>query len=69
MLVIELQNLQKHEHISKTTQTELLLCIKEFIQSKIINEVKNQSIGPLYGVMADEVTDTSTKEHLGLILH
>ena len=33
-----------------------------------MNEVKNQSIGPLYGSMADEVTDTSTKEQLGLVL-
>ena len=55
-------------YISKTTQNELLLCIKDFIQSKIVNEVKNQSIGPLYGIMADEVTDTSNKEQLGLVL-
>ena len=55
-------------YISKTTQNELLLCIKNFIQSKILNEVKNQSIGPLYGIMADEVTDTSNKEQLDLVL-
>ena len=33
-----------------------------------MNEVKNQSIGSLYGIMADEVTDTSNKEQLGLVL-
>ena len=55
-------------YISKATQNELLLCIKDFIQSKIVNEVKNQSIGPLYGIMGDEVTDTSNKEQLGLVL-
>ena len=33
-----------------------------------MNQVKNQSIGPLYGIMADEVTDTSNKEQLGLVL-
>ena len=55
-------------YISKATQNELLLCIKDFIQSKIVNEVKNQSIGPLYGIMADDVTDTSNKEQLGLVL-
>ena len=33
-----------------------------------MNEVKNQSIGPLYGIMADEVTDTSNKEQLGIVL-
>ena len=54
--------------ISKTTQNELLLCIKDFIQLKIVNEVKNHSIGPLYGIMVDEVTDTSNKEQLGLVL-
>ena len=55
-------------YLSKTTQNELLLCIKDFIQSKIVDEVKNQSIGPLYGIMADEVTDTCNKEQLGLVL-
>ena len=30
-------------YISKTTQSN-------FVQSKIVNEVKNQSIGPLYGI-------------------
>ena len=44
-------------YISKATQNELLLCIKDFIQSKVVDEVKNQSIGSLYGIMADEVTD------------
>ena len=38
------------------------------IQLKIVNEVKDQSIGPLYGIMADEVTDISNKERLGLVL-
>ena len=55
-------------YISKATQNELLLCIKDFIQSNIVNEVKNQSIVPLYGIMADEVTDTSNKEQLDLVL-
>ena len=54
--------------ISKTTQNELLLCIKDFIQLKIVNEVKNLSIIPQYGILADEVTDTSNKEQLGLVL-
>ena len=54
--------------ISKTTQNKLLPNIKDLIQSKIVNEVKNQSIGPLYGIMVDEVTDTSNKEQLGLVL-
>ena len=38
------------------------------IQLKIVNEVKDQSIGPRYGIMADEVTDISNKERLGLVL-
>ena len=45
-----------------------MLCIKDFIQSKIVNEVKNQSIGPLYGFMANDVTDTSSKEQSGFLL-
>ena len=55
-------------YISKTAQNELLLCIKDFSQSKIVKEVKNQSMGPLYGIMVDEVTDTSNKGQLGLVL-
>ena len=54
--------------ISKTTQNKLLPNIKDLIQSKIVNEVKNQSIGPLCGIMVDEVTDTSNKGQLGLVL-
>ena len=33
-----------------------------------MNEVKNESIGPLYGIMADEITDTFNKEQLDLVL-
>ena len=33
-----------------------------------MNEVKNLSIIPQYGILADEVTDTSNKEQLGLVL-
>ena len=34
-----------------------------------MNGVKNQSIVSLYGIMADEGTDTSNNEQLGLVLH
>ena len=34
-----------------------------------MNEVKNHVIGPRYGTMGDEVTDTSDNVWLGLVLH
>ena len=40
--------------------------LKALFNQKIMSEVKNQSIGPLHGIMADEVTDTSNKEQLDL---
>ena len=55
-------------YTSKTTQNDLLLCVKQFIQTKLINEVKNQAIGAYYGFQCDEVTDSSNWEQLGLIL-
>ena len=33
-----------------------------------MNKVNNQSIGPLYGIMVDDVTDTSNKEQSGFVL-
>ena len=35
----------------------------------MMNEVKNHVIGPRYGTMGDEVTDTSDNVWLGLVLH
>ena len=43
--------------------------MKDFVQPKIVNKVNNQSIGPLCGIMADDVTDTSNKEQSGFVLH
>ena len=42
--------------------------VKQFIQTKLINAVKNQAIGAYYGFQCDEVTDGSNWEQLGLIL-
>ena len=55
-------------YISKTTQNDLLDCIKDFIQGEIVNEVKQQEIGPYYGLMADEVTDSANWEQLGIVV-
>ena len=55
-------------HISKTTQNELLECIKEYIQDDIISEIRSQKIGPKFGIQVDEVTDISNSEQLGLVL-
>ena len=53
-------------YISNTCQNDLLICIKEYIQSAIISQIKQQDFGPLYGLQADEVTDTSNWEQLGI---
>lgn len=53
---------------SKTSQNDFLNCIKEFIQQKIITEIRAQPHGPLFGIQADEVTDVSNREQLGLVL-
>ena len=41
--------------------------LKALLNQKVMNKIKNQSIGPLHGIMADEVTDTSNKEQLDLV--
>ncbi len=43
--------------MSKTVQNDLLQCMKDNITDQIIDEVKGQPVGPLYGVQVDEVTD------------
>ena len=53
---------------SKSTQNDLLLCVKEYIQTKIISDIKQQSIGPYYGIKCDEVRDSSNWEQLGLVI-
>ena len=67
-----------HEHLktcaknatytSKTSQNDLLLCIKEYIQSVIVRHVNDQVIGPYYGFQCDEVTDVSNWEQLGIVI-
>ena len=55
-------------YISKTSQNELLLCMKEYLQGEIIKEIKRQKHGINYAVLADEVSDVSNWEQLGLVL-
>ena len=55
-------------YTSKTSQNDLLLCIKQYIQSAIVQEVKEQEIGPYYGFQCDEVTDVSNWEQLGIVV-
>lgn len=67
-----------HEHLktcaknatytSKTSQNDLLLCIKEYIQSVIVRHANDQVIGPYYGFQCDEVTDVSNWEQLGIVI-
>ena len=44
-------------YLSKTTQNDLLSCIKDFIQSEIVKDFQNQTEEPFFGISADEVTD------------
>ena len=46
----------------------MLLRIKKYIQHEIVKEIKNQPEGLFYGLSADEVTDVSNWEQLGVIL-
>ena len=55
-------------YLSKTTQNDLLCCFKDFIQSEIVNDFQNQTEGPFFGISADEVTDVSNWEQLGIVV-
>lgn len=55
-------------YISKTTQNNLLDCIKVFIQEEIVKEVKQQGSGPYFGLIADEVTESANGEQLGIVI-
>ena len=55
-------------YLSKTTQNDLLSCIKDFIQSEIVNDIQNQTEGPFFGISANKVTSVSYWEHLGFVV-
>ena len=55
-------------YLSKTTQNDLLLCIKQYIQLEIVKEIKSQPEGQFYILSADEVTDVSNWEQRGMIV-
>ena len=54
--------------MSKTTQNKFLSGSKRYIQSYMVTNFINQSIGLLFILMADEVADVSNVEQLGLVL-
>lgn len=56
-------------YLSKTIQNELLQCIREVIQAEIVHDIQSQSndISSFYGIQADEVTDISNWEQLGIV--
>ena len=56
------------KYTSKTSQNQLLVRIKEYIQKEIVKEINTQSFGPLFGIQCDEVTDISNWEQLGIVL-
>ena len=49
-------------YLSKTTQNDLLSCIKDFIQSEIVNDIQNQAKWSIFGISVDEVIDMSNWE-------
>ena len=53
-------------YTSKTSQNELLYCIKISIQKHRWNQ--DQHFGPYYGYQCDEVTDTRNWEQVGLVV-
>ena len=62
-----LETCQKNaSYTSKTSQNDLLNCIKTYIQTEIVTEIKEQAAGPFYGLVADEVTDVANWEQLGI---
>jgi len=54
-------------YTSSISQNDLILCIKEYLQSEIVQELKAQAIGPYFGIQCDEVTDSSNWEQLGIV--
>lgn len=55
-------------YTSSTCQNDLLLCIKDYIQNEIVTDINQQDFGPMFGIQADEVTDSSNWEQLGIVL-
>ena len=49
---------------SKTTHNELQLCVEEFLQSKIVEKIKEQAVGSYYGIQCDKVTTSATANNL-----
>ena len=48
-------------YIYKKTQNELLYFVKQYILDEIIKHIKEQSVGPIFSIQADEVTDISNR--------
>lgn len=58
-------------YISRTAQNDLLSCMKEYIQGKIIEDFMKQAStnrALFYGIQADEVRDVSNWEQLGIVI-
>ena len=55
-------------YLSKTSQNELLLCIKKYIQQEIVNNIKSQKRSHFFGLSADDVTDVYYWEQLDIIV-
>ena len=62
---LEKQCAKNATYISKTSQNDLLECMGDYILGKILSDVKASKF---FGLEADEVTDLSGWEQLGLVL-
>lgn len=51
--------------MSKTSQNELFMCIGEYVMDEIAKDV---CASGFFGVQADEVTDVSNWEQLGIVI-
>ena len=60
---------QNATYLSKSSQNELLLCIKEYIQQEIVIDIKNQNDSHFFRLSANKVTDIFNWEQLGINVH
>lgn len=55
----------RETYVSKTSQNELLCCMGDSLREKIVNDIRESKF---YSIIADEVSDTSNWEQLGIVI-
>lgn len=56
----------RETYMSKTAQNELLLCMGDFIRNAIVDDIHESKF---FSIIADEVSDVSNWEQLGIVIH